>query len=91
MAERRAEVLQPLKCLITDQTALDNDYCFTFEPGDESLNALLTFIQLERACCTFLRFVLTVEPNASGIYLEMTGPEGTKTFIEAEMELTPAP
>ncbi len=55
MRQRRSEVLQPLKNLITSQTALDDGYRFTFEPSDECLNALLHFIQLERACCAFLR------------------------------------
>lgn len=85
--ERRAQVLQPLKRFITAQTPLEDGYLFEFAANDESLNLLLRFIQLERECCTFLRFRLTVEPNNGPVLLEMTGPQGTKAFIEAEMEL----
>lgn len=91
MRQRRTEVLRPLKRLTTGQMALENGYLFAFKPHDESLNALLHFIQLERACCTFLRFRLTVEPENGAINLELTGPEGTKDFIEAELELASAP
>ncbi len=39
------------------------------------------FIQLERQCCPFLRFQLTVEPGGGPIWLELTGPPGTREFL----------
>jgi hypothetical protein len=40
-------------------------------------------IELERRCCPFLQFRLTVEPNRGATWLELTGPEGTKDFLAA--------
>ena len=54
-------------------------------------NKILTIINLERKCCSFLRFCLTVEPQEGPIWLEMTGPAETENFIELEMGLTPSP
>jgi hypothetical protein len=40
-------------------------------------------IDAERQCCRFLRFALTVEPDAGPIRLEFTGPRGAQAFVEA--------
>ena len=33
-------------------------------------------------CCPFLRFVVTAEPNGGPIYLEVTGPPGTRELLD---------
>jgi hypothetical protein len=40
-------------------------------------------IDAERRCCRFLRFDLTVEPDAGPVVLDLTGPPGTREFIAA--------
>jgi hypothetical protein len=39
-------------------------------------------IDAERRCCRFLRFVVTVEPGDDSICLEVTGPAGTREFLD---------
>ena len=56
---------------------------FTLEPG--RLATLGTFIDLERQCCAFLRFRLVVEPGEGAVWLELTGPPGTRDFLAAEV------
>lgn len=36
-------------------------------------------------CCPFLRFQLTVEPGRGPIWLELTGPAGTREFVAHEI------
>jgi hypothetical protein len=37
-------------------------------------------------CCRFLRFTLTVEPDRGPIALELTGPRGTREFLESLLD-----
>ena len=46
----------------------------------------MTFVDLERRCCAFLRFELTVEPGGGPVWLELTGPPGTREFLQAELD-----
>jgi hypothetical protein len=45
-----------------------------------SLGQLIT---VERECCPFLRFNLRLEPGEGPIWLELTGPSGTKDFLNS--------
>lgn len=45
------------------------------------LPELSEVIELERKCCPFLRFVLTVEPAGGPLRLELSGAAGTKEFL----------
>ena len=55
----------------------------TLRCGSEqgTLALLGEFIQLESECCPFLRFLLTVEPGGGPVWLELTGPPGTREFL----------
>jgi hypothetical protein len=43
--------------------------------------AAVRTIDAERQCCRFLKFALTVEPDAGDVWLEVTGPDGTTEFL----------
>jgi hypothetical protein len=47
--------------------------------------ALADFITNERRCCPFLDFTLTVSENAKPVTLLLSGPEGTRKFLQAEL------
>ena len=42
---------------------------------------LANLVKLEHQCCPFLKFSITVEPGDGPVWLELTGPEGTKEFL----------
>jgi hypothetical protein len=44
-------------------------------------------MEAERHCCRFLRFTLTVEPDEGQFILELTGPQGTREFVAALLDL----
>lgn len=53
-----------------------------FRPSSELLLALATMIDAERRCCPFLRFEVVAEAANGPVWLEVTGPEGTREFLE---------
>lgn len=66
-----------------EKKAVPNGYRFRFP--SEMLDKLMEFVSRERRCCPFLTFSLTVTPSSGPVWLEMTGPEGTRDFLAAEL------
>jgi hypothetical protein len=46
---------------------------------------VVRFVAAERLCCPFLRFELVVSPERGPLRLSITGPEGAKGFLRAEL------
>lgn len=44
---------------------------------------LTELVELERACCSFLRFRITIEPGGGPVEFEVTGPAGTREMLRA--------
>ena len=79
----RRDALQ--RDLFTGQrsSALDEDgYRFRFPPDDVWLGRLTAFVLAERQCCPFLTFRITVPAGGAGIDLHLSGPPGSREFIE---------
>ncbi len=80
---RREGLLPGLLAQATHRLALDNGFRWRFAPSTEVLMAAVKTIDAERQCCRFLKFNLTVEAADGDVWLEVTGPEGTKDFISS--------
>src|ERR1700738_4862008 len=80
--ERRQGLLPGLLANAQERIALADGFRWRFAPLGELLVAVVQAIDRERQCCRFLRFGLTVEPDAGPIWLEVTGPKGTAEFLE---------
>lgn len=81
----RREGLTDILALAQERMTITNGLRWRFAPSAESLTAAAKMIDAERQCCRFLRFVLTVEPDAGEMWLEITGPEGTADFLNSLM------
>jgi hypothetical protein len=79
--ERRQTILKKLGSAVVEVRELEDGYTYSFASGGQRLTEIGSMIELERQCCPFLRFRLTVEANDGPIGLELTGPEGTKEFL----------
>lgn len=53
----------------------------------EMLGDVAKWIDGERKCCPFLRFVIEVEPGGKMARLTLSGREGVKEFLAAELKL----
>jgi hypothetical protein len=91
--QRRSQVLDRVFSRVQETRTLADGYAVRFKADDAALAELMQLIQLERQCCAFLRFRLTVEPGDGPAWLELTGPEGTKSFLESALggRVTAAP
>lgn len=69
-----------------ERVALPNGYAIRFEP--DALESVARFVANERKCCPFLTFELTVDASTGPLWLHMTGPEGARAVLDAELNLT---
>jgi len=83
LAAQRGGLLPGLAASAIGSSPVDGGraWQFTFEQG--LLPAVALMIEAEHLCCPFLRFALTVAPGDGPVTLEVTGPEGTKEFLES--------
>ncbi len=80
--QRRAGVLQRIQERVQSLKPLDTGYALQFAADEAVLEDVFRLIQLERQCCAFLQFELTIEPDHGPVWLSLTGPDGTKAFLE---------
>jgi hypothetical protein len=80
---RRAGLLPGLLERAEARDALRDGYRVRFAATGDILSSIAQTIDAERQCCRFLRFVVAVEPNAGSITLDITGPDGTREFLDA--------
>jgi hypothetical protein len=88
-ARERAQHFVLAQELLNKQAAeradLPDGYAFRF--AADKLVELVRFIDNERKCCPFMIFHLQIGPQAGPIWLRMTGPEGTREVLQAELSL----
>lgn len=64
---------------------LPDGYAFRL-PGESAwVLKAADFITKERLCCPFFGFALQLEPEGQALWLSLTGREGVKPFILAEI------
>jgi hypothetical protein len=66
--------------------ALPDGYEFRFAP--DAITAIAQFVVNERKCCPFMRFDISIAPDGGPVSLCMTGPEGTRAVLDAELGLS---
>ena len=81
LQERRQAVLQKIRNEVSDVRELENGFMYSFPPGGSRIRELADMVEQEHQCCPFLKFSITVEAGDGPVWLEMTGPDGTKEFL----------
>jgi hypothetical protein len=80
LRERRRELLDHFRTYTHRSESLPNGYAYTFETCTGLLADLARFVELERQCCRFLTFRISIEPQQD-VRLEITGPNEAKDLI----------
>jgi RimJ/RimL family protein N-acetyltransferase len=83
LQQRRETVLRKVRQTVSEVRELADGYAYKFSASSEVLSELASLINLERQCCPFLQFRLTVEPNNGSLLLEITGPQDAKDFLRS--------
>lgn len=84
--ERERTVLAALRAHVHDVAARPDGFALELATSDEAIAAATALIQVERRCCPFLRFALTVEPGEGLVTLTLTGPSGVREFLSTWLE-----
>jgi hypothetical protein len=80
--QREQTLVAALRTHVRRVSEREDGYAIELAPTDEAIAAATTLIQLERSCCPFLRFRLTVEPGGALVELALGGPPGARQFLE---------
>ena len=83
---RREDLLMDLVRQSKRREDLDAGLRLEFAPSAETIVLIARAIEAERHCCRFLRFGMIVEPEGGPVFLELTGPAGTRDFVSALIE-----
>lgn len=87
LSARRQGLLSELLQQAAGKELLTDGLRLRFAASGETLSSIAKAIEAERLCCRFLRFTLTVEPDEGQFTLELTGPQGTREFVAALLDL----
>jgi hypothetical protein len=80
---RRAELLSTFRDALLETKELEDGFAYRFPADEKSITGLAQLITFERECCPFLQFKLRVEAANGPVWLELSGPEGTKEFLKS--------
>jgi hypothetical protein len=83
LSAQREELLPGLLKRADERIALDRGYRLKFTPRAGLLDEIAGIVERERGCCQFLKFQIVVEPSNGPIFLEVTGPAGTREMLDA--------
>ena len=77
------ETIKKCSDAVKEYNELRSGYCLTFPGGDEWATRLAGLCRLQQTFCPFLVFKLIRGSSNGPIYLEATGPDGTKQLIRS--------
>jgi hypothetical protein len=80
---RRANLLDALMQRSSERTALPDGLRLRFTADAQILAEIARTVDAERLCCRFLTFTIVVSPDGGPITLDLTGPTGTREFLDA--------
>src|SRR5689334_5668853 len=83
LREREASLLARFKTAVMAVDEIPDGYLFHIPADGRWIVTVAELIAAERECCRFLTFELTVAPNLGPVILRITGPAGTKAFLQA--------
>jgi hypothetical protein len=83
--EQFASVTDSLFMAVQETHELENGYAFRFLNQSGRLVQIAEFVERESQCCSFLNFILEVEPSYGPVWLQISGGAGTKEFLQTEL------
>jgi hypothetical protein len=86
---RRSAVLEKFRGAVVEVKETPEGYAFSLPSDGGWLLEVANLVDVERQCCPFLRFRITVEAGGP-VWLELSGPEGAKEFLRAMLDEGPA-
>lgn len=88
LMERKAVIAAELLNDVENIEESDDGFALSWSSGDPWAERVLEIVRLERQCCPFIRFELTLEPNDGPVTLHLLGNDEVKQFIRTELLTT---
>ena len=88
--QRRQVLVARLRAVVQEIRELPAGYAFQFPAETSCILELADWMSLERLCCPFLDFELQLGAGQASLWLRVTGRDGVKEFLQAELELPAA-
>jgi len=79
-----------LIALVEDVHELDDGYAFRLPNDADTFLQVAQFIVSERQCCPFFNFTLELGAMNGPLWLQLTGQEGVKQFLQTELDFNAA-
>ena len=79
---RREGLLAVVRDMVVTATWQRDGLSLEFPPSAGALEPLLELVAAERTCCPFLQFELATGPADTPTRLTITGPPGSRAFLE---------
>ena len=83
---RREVLLMDLVERAVRREDLSDGLRLEFAVSGDTIDLIARAVEAERHCCRFLRFAMIVEPDSGPLFLELTGPPGTRNFMSGLVE-----
>ncbi|MFW5941404.1 MAG: hypothetical protein ACOC9X_02750 [bacterium] len=83
--ERHEQVGRRLFASVQGVEELADGYAFRFPAETDVIADMGRFVAYERLCCPFFDFAIEVPRERGPVTLRLTGREGVKPFLEAEL------
>jgi len=84
---RHRQLSEKLAAARKEIVETEKGYEFQFSPADLSLAELAEWVGAESKCCAFFDFHIDLEREGELLCLRLTGEEGIKAFIRAELKV----
>jgi hypothetical protein len=85
--ERRQVLAQRVHAAVQEVRDLPDGYAFRFPADPVLCLTAAEFMTLERLCCPFFTFALELVCEGGPLWLRITGRQGVKQFLRAELGL----
>jgi hypothetical protein len=82
--ERRAELAARLRSSVREILPTADGYTLRLPSNDKILLEIAEFVLLERRCCPFLSFQISLNEGDDAITVRLSGRDGVKEFLAAE-------
>ena len=83
--KRHAALSRELRARVQAVEELPRGLAFRFAEDPDFSRRLVEWVSLERRCCPFLEFELQLGEGDEPLVLRLTGGEGVKGFLAAEL------
>src|SRR5687767_13514433 len=83
MRDRQASLIPALLNRAVAITPSGEGYVLQFNSDAATLHSIAEMIAAESRCCPFLQFDLCVPPAQGDVTLTVSGPKGTRAFLDA--------